>query len=178
MASTRTNTDNKAGLWCLFIIMKKEYSKKVLEEIIKKFPEVTVKIHGPRRTYLSVGREKVYDFAKFLYEKKGFRFSIATGIDTREGMEIIYHFTHDEAGTYYNIKTLIPKDDLKIKSLVPFLPAADWIEREMHELLGIDFIGHPNLIPLLTAVVVAYIYFQINDLLAFDNQFEKFRLFL
>jgi NADH:ubiquinone oxidoreductase subunit C len=131
--------------------MKKEYSKKVLEEIIKKFPKATVKIHGPRRTYLSVEREKVYDFAKFLYEKKGFRFSIATGIDTREGMEIIYHFTHDEAGTYYNIKTLIPKDDLKIKSLVPFLPAADWIEREMHELLGIDFIGHPNLIPLLTA---------------------------
>lgn len=79
------------------------------------------------------------------------RLSIATGIDTRDGIEIIYHFTFDEAGTYYNIKTLIPKDDVKIKSLATFLPAANWIEREIHELLGVDFIGHPNLKPLLTA---------------------------
>lgn len=131
--------------------MKKEYSKEILEEISGKFPEVTIKIYSPRRTYIRIPREKVYDFAKFLFKDKGFRLSVATGIDTREGMEIIYHFSYDEAGTYYNIKTLIPKDDLKIKSLADFLPAANWIEREIHELLGIDFIGHPNLKPLLTA---------------------------
>lgn len=131
--------------------MKKEYSKEILEEISKKFPEVSIKIYSPRRIYIRISGEKVYDFAKFLFEEKGYRLSIATGIDTREGMEIIYHFSYDEAGTYYNIKTLIPKDDLKIKSLADFLPAANWIEREMHELLGIDFIGHPNLKPLLTA---------------------------
>lgn len=131
--------------------MKKEYSKKILDEISERFPEVSIKIHAPRRTYIKIPREKVQDFAKFLYEEKGFRLSIATGIDTREGIEILYHFSHDEAGTYYNIKTLIPKDDLKIKSLATFLPAANWIEREIHELLGVDFIGHPNLTPLLTA---------------------------
>jgi Ni,Fe-hydrogenase III component G len=126
-------------------MMKKEYSKEILEEISKKFPEVSIKIYSPRRIYIRISGEKVYDFAKFLFEEKGYRLSIATGIDTREGMEIIYHFSYD------NIKTLIPKDDLKIKSLADFLPAANWIEREMHELLGIDFIGHPNLKPLLTA---------------------------
>lgn len=131
--------------------MKKEYSKEILQEISGKFPEVTIKIYSPRRTYIRIPREKVYDFAKFLFKDKGFRLSVATGIDTREGMEIIYHFSYDEAGTYYNIKTLIPKDDLKIRSLADFLPAANWIEREIHELLGIDFIGHPNLKPLLTA---------------------------
>lgn len=131
--------------------MKKEYSKRILDEITKNFPEVSIKIHSPRRTYIRIPREKVYDFAKFLFEQKGFRLSIATGIDTREGIEIIYHFSYDEAGTYYNIKTVIPKDDLKIKSLATFLPAANWIEREIHELLGVDFVGHPNLVPLLTA---------------------------
>ena len=131
--------------------MKKEFSQAILDEISKKFPDVEIKIHAPRRTYLRIQSEKVYDFAKFLYEVKGCRLSIATGIDKRDGMEIIYHFSYDEAGTYYNIKTLIPKDDLKIKSLADFLPAANWIEREIHELLGIDFVGHPNLKPLLTA---------------------------
>ncbi len=131
--------------------MKKEYSKKILDEISAKFPEVIIKIHSPRRTYMTISREKVYDFVEFLYKEKGFRFSIATGIDTRDGIEIIYHFSHDEAGTYYNIKVLVPKDDLKIKSMTTLLPATDWIEREIHELLGVDFVGHPNLVPLLTA---------------------------
>jgi len=131
--------------------MKKEYSQKILEEISAKFPEVSIKIHSPRRTYIKISREKVYDFAKFLFEEKEFRLSIATGIDTRDGIEIIYHFSFDEAGTYYNIKTIVPKNDLKIKSLATFLPAANWIEREIHELLGVDFVGHPNLKPLLTA---------------------------
>ncbi len=131
--------------------MKKEYSKEMLAEISAKFPEVSIKIHSPRRTYIRISKDRVYDFAKFLFEEKKCRLSIATGIDTREGLEIIYHFTLDEAGTYYNIKTVIPKDDLQIKSLATFLPAANWIEREIHELLGVDFVGHPNLKPLLTA---------------------------
>ncbi|OGC43111.1 hypothetical protein A2Y85_03525 [candidate division WOR-3 bacterium RBG_13_43_14] len=131
--------------------MKKEYSEEILQEIAEKFPEVEVKIHAPRRLYLRTPREEVYNLAEYMFKQKSFRFSIATGIDTREGIEIIYHFTYDESGTYYNIKTLIPKDDCQIKSLTTFLPAANWIEREMHELLGVDFIGHPNLIPLLMA---------------------------
>ncbi len=131
--------------------MKKEYSEEILQEIADKFSEIEVKIHAPRRLYLRTPREKVYDLAEFLFKQKRFRLSIATGIDTREGIEILYHFTHDESGTYYNIKTLIPKDDCQIRSLAVFCPAANWIEREMHELLGVDFTGHPNLIPLLTA---------------------------
>ena len=132
-------------------MMKKEYSKEILDEIGTKFPGASVKIHAPRRTYIRVPRDDVYEFAKFLFKEKQCRLSIATGIDKRDGIEILYHFSHDASGTYYNIKTLVPKDDPKIKSLSDFLPAANWIEREIHELLGIDFTGHPNLAPLLTA---------------------------
>lgn len=131
--------------------MKKEYSEEILQEIAERFPEIEVKIHAPRRLYLKTPREKVYDLGEFMFKNKGFRLSIATGIDTRDGIEILYHFTHDPSGTYYNIKTIVPKDDCKIASLAPFCPAANWIEREIHELLGVDFIGHPNLVPLLTS---------------------------
>ncbi|MEO0156210.1 MAG: NADH-quinone oxidoreductase subunit C [candidate division WOR-3 bacterium] len=131
--------------------MKKEYSEEILNEIKKRFPEVEIKIHSPRRTYIKINRERVYEFEKYLFNELNMRLSIATGIDTRDGIEILYHFSHDASGTYYNIKTLVPKDDPKIKSLADFLPAANWIEREIHELLGVDFVGHPNLIPLLTS---------------------------
>jgi NADH-quinone oxidoreductase subunit C len=131
--------------------MKKEFSKELLDEIGGKFPEATVKIHAPRRIYIRIPREKILDVAKFLFADKKYRLAIATGIDTREGIEILYHFTDDESGTFYTVKIVVPKDDLKVKSIANFLPAANWIEREMHELLGVDFTGHPNLKPLLTA---------------------------
>ncbi len=131
--------------------MKKEYSKDILSKISSKFPEVSVKVHSPRRVYIRVSREQLYDLAQYLFCKMGFRLSIATGIDTREGIEILYHFSHDESGTFYNLKSVVPKDDPKMKSLADFLPAANWIEREIHDLLGVDFVGHPNLVPLLTA---------------------------
>ncbi len=131
--------------------MNKGYSKEFCEEITSRFPESEIKIHSSRRTYIRIPRERVYDCARFLYEEKGLRLSIATGIDTREGIEILYHFSHDESGTYYTIKTVVPKDDPVITSIAPLLPAANWIEREIHELLGVDFAGHPNCAPLLTA---------------------------
>lgn len=131
--------------------MKKEYSKEILDEIGARFTSASVKIHSPRRTYISVPRDDVHELASFLFAVKGCRLSIATGIDKRDGIEILYHFSHDPSGTYYNIKTLVPKDDPTIKSLADFLPAANWIEREIHELLGVTFTGHPNLVPLLTA---------------------------
>jgi NADH-quinone oxidoreductase subunit C len=118
--------------------------------VASKFPDISVKVHSSRRVYILIGRDRAFELAQFLYREKGCRLSIATGIDTREGFEILYHFSHDPTGVYYTIKTVVPKDDPKIRSLAVFLPAADWIEREMRELLGIEFEGHPNPAPLLT----------------------------
>jgi NADH-quinone oxidoreductase subunit C len=39
----------------------------------------------------------------------------------------------------------------EIDSITPIFPGAEWIEREMWEMLGINFSGHPNLKRLLLA---------------------------
>jgi len=113
--------------------------------------EVEVYEHNPKRLYIRVPRERITDAAKYLHRERGMRLSTCTGIDTRDGLEVLYHFSEDSTGTMYTLKVLAPKDDPSIESQAPWLPAADWIEREMHELLGIDFPGHPNLVPLLTS---------------------------
>lgn len=115
------------------------------------FPEVGVFVKNPRRVYLTIPREKLTAAARFLHLELGMRLSICTGIDTREGFEILYHFSEDKTGTIYTLKVLLPKDDSRVESQATWFPAAQWIEREMHELLGIEFIGHPNLVPLLTS---------------------------
>mgnify|MGYP005838717005 FL=1 len=39
---------------------------------------------------------------------------------------------------------------LKIDSVYPVWPAADWMEREVYDLLGIIFVGHPDLRRIMT----------------------------
>jgi NADH-quinone oxidoreductase subunit C len=114
-------------------------------------PGAEVHEHNPKRLYIRVPRERIADVARYLHRERGMRLAICTGIDTRDGYEVLYHFSEDQTGTMYTIKVVAPKDDPRIESLATWFPAADWIEREMHELLGIDFPGHPNMAPLLTS---------------------------
>ena len=114
-------------------------------------PEADVYEHNSKRLYISIPRERLTEAVKFLHRERGMRLAICTGIDTRAGFEVLYHFSEDVTGTMYTLKVLAPKDDPRLESQASWFPAADWIEREMHELLGIDFPGHPNLVPLLTS---------------------------
>jgi NADH:ubiquinone oxidoreductase subunit C len=126
----------------------------IMDEIIgkvkSKFDGVKIKENSPKRIYIEINRERAKELAEYFFKEEGMRFSIATGMDTRKGFEILYHFSLDSTGVIYSIRVYIPKDDPKIDSFANFLPATEWIEREMHELLGIEFEGHPNLKPLLT----------------------------
>jgi NADH:ubiquinone oxidoreductase subunit C len=129
----------------------KDLNFELQKEFRKRFPFAEIYEHNSRRLYITIPKEKLKVIAEFLYKDKGLRLSIATGIDTRDGFEIIYHFSYDATGTYYNIRVFIPKDDPRVDSLTSIFQASNWIEREIHELLGIEFVGHPNLKPLLTA---------------------------
>ena len=83
--------------------------------------------------------------ATHIFKDLGARFNIASGVDLRHHMEILYHFTIEEINLLISLRVKISKEKLEIDSLAPIFKGADWIEREMHELLGINFKGHPNL---------------------------------
>ena len=60
-------------------------------------------------------------------------------------MEILYHFSVEEIDLVISLRVTLPKTKLEITSLTSVFTAAHWIEREIHELLGINFVGHPKL---------------------------------
>ena len=70
---------------------------------------------------------------------------IASGLDTRHHFEILYHFTFDSIDLIVSLRVVLPKDKPEIASLAPVLEGANWIEREITEMLGINFIGHPDM---------------------------------
>jgi NADH:ubiquinone oxidoreductase subunit C len=99
-----------------------------------------------RRIYLSVHKSDLRQVAKVLFGDFKARFSIASGMDNGKNFQILYHFSFDELNKIISIRTFVEKDSPAVDSLVPVIgPCVEWIEREMHELLGIYFAGHPNL---------------------------------
>jgi NADH-quinone oxidoreductase subunit C len=108
--------------------------------------------HSLRRIYFTVKKEDIFEASKFLFKELGLRFATASGIDTKEALEIIYHFSDDASGAVYSVRVLL-EDKLhpEVDSLTPIFSAAEWIEREIWEMLGINFKNHPNLKRLLLA---------------------------
>ncbi|HCH09242.1 MAG TPA: NADH-quinone oxidoreductase subunit C, partial [Dehalococcoidia bacterium] len=47
------------------------------------------------------------------------------------------------------VKANVSPDDPVVPSLIDVWRGANWYERESHDLFGVSFAGHPNLVPLL-----------------------------
>ena len=108
--------------------------------------------HNPQRIYFKVDKKNIKEVARILFEDLGLRFATASGIDTPSAFEIVYHFSFDKAGQIISARTFIEdKQNPEIDSLAVIAPCFEWIEREIWEMLGIKFIGHPNLKRLLLA---------------------------
>ncbi|MEE4176372.1 MAG: NADH-quinone oxidoreductase subunit C [Bacteroides sp.] len=102
------------------------------------------------RVLIDLEKDALVKVATFLFKELNFRFIIATGLDNVKDLEITYHFSNDQTGLVANVRVRIPRKKPEVESLTPLFVAADWIEREMHELLGINFLNHPNMRSLLS----------------------------
>jgi len=98
-----------------------------------------------KRVYVTIKKEILPKIARYLFNDVRARFVIASGVDTRKAIEILYHFSIDEIGLIVSLRVILDKSNLEVESLVSIMKCAEWIEREIHELLGVNFKGHPNL---------------------------------
>jgi len=97
-----------------------------------------------KRIVITINHEAILRVAQYLYKTEGLRFIIASALHTKNGFEIHYHFSKDNIGLILNIHVVLDKENPRIESLSNMFNASNWIEREMHELFGIDFLNHPN----------------------------------
>jgi NADH-quinone oxidoreductase subunit C len=123
----------------------------VLKNIKERFgPDiVSVFEHSDKRLYLEIKPAALTKIATFIFKDLGARFNIASGVDRREQIEILYHFTLEEIDLIISLRVKLDKTKPEIESLTPLMKAVDWIEREIHEMFGVNFRGHPNLKKLL-----------------------------
>jgi NADH-quinone oxidoreductase subunit C/D len=62
---------------------------------------------------------------------------------------VVYHLFSFDRNEYIRLKVALAGDSLSLPSVTPLWPAANWYEREVWDMFGIVFDGHPHLTRLL-----------------------------
>ncbi|HIF39379.1 MAG TPA: NADH-quinone oxidoreductase subunit C [Gemmatimonadetes bacterium] len=61
------------------------------------------------------------------------------------GVEVVYQLWSITNKQLLRIKCALPEDSLKIRSVADLWGSANWLEREVYDLFGVQFEGHPDL---------------------------------
>jgi len=67
-----------------------------------------------------------------------------SGLDQGDKLGVVYHLFSMTKRHFVVLKVEVPKDSPTVPSLTGLWPAADWLERETYDLLGVVFEGHPD----------------------------------
>lgn len=101
---------------------------------------------------LHVSKTQILDFLRYLKDDAGFdQLSELTAADylnypgARDRFGVIYGLLSIETGVRLFVKTSLNEPDLHSPSVYPLWKGADWMEREVYDMYGIVFDGHPDL---------------------------------
>jgi Ni,Fe-hydrogenase III large subunit/Ni,Fe-hydrogenase III component G len=100
------------------------------------------------RLYLFANPESMADICHTLFGELGARYVVGIGADDRphSGQYLVAHnFAFDSDHILGSILAHLPADNPSLPSIARGVPAANWSEREFHDLVGIQPVGHPFL---------------------------------
>ena len=101
---------------------------------------------------VTVDRQHIADVCRTMKDDERFGAKMLlclTAVDFPEKVQMVYILQSLEPERTLVLKTEAPYDDPVVPSVSGIWRAADWYEREAHDLFGVSFDGHPDLAPLL-----------------------------
>ncbi|HSR19701.1 MAG TPA: NADH-quinone oxidoreductase subunit D [Anaerolineales bacterium] len=107
-------------------------------------------VKDPRPNYEGwiVEKSSLIEVATLVRDRLGFDLlSSVTGVDYfPESMEVVYHAFRSVGGPGLVFKVQVPRSDpMEVPSVTPIWAGAEFQEREIWDLFGIKFRGHPDL---------------------------------
>ncbi len=126
----------------------------LLETLKAKLPDAVLSVedHGPRAELSArVAADRILDVMALLHDNPGAAFDHITDIcsadypEDQERFEVIYHLLSLPHRTRIRIKARVTEDDPCLASVTGIWKGANFMEREVYDLMGIRFSGHPDL---------------------------------
>lgn len=99
------------------------------------------------RYYVRIKSNRIRDATQILVNDLDGRLVALSADDVGVlGFDIIYHFdfTHLEKHFYLSVKARVPRENPVIDSVANIAWSVNWAERELMDLMGIKFDGHPD----------------------------------
>ncbi len=124
--------------------------KKILDTLGENFPGQTEDISTYGDDAISITKDNLLDIIKFLKEGP-YAFTMLLDLtcvdypDREERFQMVYHLFSVSENQRLKIKTSLPEKNPAIDSLTSFWKNANWLEREVYDMFGIQFKGHPDL---------------------------------
>ena len=96
-----------------------------------------------RRVSVKIDPSRLKDVIRTLKQEGFTHLSAITGLEVEDGIELLYHLSRGRVILTLSVK--IPSDVAVVQSITDVIPGAALYEREIHDLLGVEFEGHPEL---------------------------------
>lgn len=99
--------------------------------------------------------ERIVELTTFLRDNPGCQFQTLIDIcgvdfpEREQRFEVVYHFLSMHQNTRVRVKLAVREDEV-VPSITGVHPSADWFEREVFDMYGVMFSGHPDLRRILT----------------------------
>jgi Ni,Fe-hydrogenase III large subunit/Ni,Fe-hydrogenase III component G len=124
-------------------------ARDVLNSIKKRFDGVIQRVDVPadNRLYLYVQPEMIKEICRFVFRDLDARYVISIGMDDRQHSDsfiVAHDFSFDRLNVLASIMVNLPASQPRIDCISDVVPGANWAEREMRDLLGIEPVGCPN----------------------------------
>jgi NADH-quinone oxidoreductase subunit C len=123
----------------------------ILTKLKNKFPQQV------KETFISLGmevavidKEALFEVMSFLKEKPQdyamlLDLTCVDYLGEEPRFEMVYHLFSLSSNRRLRIKARVSEKEPRIASLTPLWRNANWLEREVYDLFGIEFVGHPDL---------------------------------
>ena len=121
------------------------FSKERLAKLVEIFPRATFDAEAEEPAFIVTAA----DFPavlRALKEKEGFdRLGNLTAVDWKDHIEMVYHLYNMEENVKLEVKAALDSAAPVIESATSLYPGAEFEEREVYDLMGVEFLGHPDL---------------------------------
>jgi NADH-quinone oxidoreductase subunit C len=127
-------------------------SQRVLDKLQERFADAIIATHSRLGDDTAiVERERVRELLFFLRDDPELQFNLCsdvTGVDflgREPRFEVVWHLYSTVKKHRVRVKVRVPEDDAVVDSSVGVWSGNNWFEREVFDMLGIRFKGHPDL---------------------------------
>jgi NADH-quinone oxidoreductase subunit C len=130
--------------------------EQIVDKIKDALGDVVVEVNeGERIPFVRVEAGAVARVARLLRDEPELAFDYlmyVTAVDfpPEDKITLVYHYFSYKYEHSFTVKADVPRRGGVARSVAHIYAAAEWLEREVYDLFGVTFDGHPNLARILT----------------------------